>query len=188
MDGAVFTENKIIASPIIEAIKATNPQFDTHSPRFMENCQRCVSAYEARRRGYDVIAKPHILTEADSLPYMNSEKGWPAVFQDYKLESCAALTPELAKRKEESLMKAYGDGSRAIVKVNWRLRYKGHVFIAENQKQTICFLDPQMGSIDVSLYFRYADPASIVVMLVDHLQFTELVGQCFDVPNSLGQC
>ena len=188
MEGAVFTKSKIIASPIIEAIRATNPQFDTHSPGFMENCQRCVSTYEARRRGYDVIAKPRILTGADSLPYMNSEKGWPAVFQDHRLESCAALTPELARGKVESLMKAYGDGSRAIVKVNWRLRYKGHVFIAENQEQTICFLDPQTGSIDVSWYFHYADPASVVVMRVDHLRFTELVGQCFDAPSSLGQC
>lgn len=84
-------------------------------------------------------------------------------------------------------MKAYGDGGRAIVKVNWRMRCKGHVFIAENQEQTICFLDPQTGSIDVAWYFHYADPASVVVMRIDHLQFTELVSQCFDIPSSLDQ-
>ena len=181
MDRAVFMEGRMIASPIVEAVKATNPQFRTHDPAFMKNCQRCVSAYEARRRGYNAIAKPRILTGADSLPYMNSEKGWPAVYQDYRLESCAASTPEQAKGKVETLMKSYGDGSRAIVKVNWRLRYKGHVFIAENQEQTICFLDPQTGSIDVSWYFRYADPASVVVMRIDQLHFTELIGQCFDI-------
>ncbi len=66
--------------------------------------------------------------------------------------------------KVKSLMKAYGDGSRAIVKVNWLLRYRGHVFIAEKQEQTICFLDPQTGNIDVSWYFCYADPATVVVL------------------------
>lgn len=187
MDKITLIKGEKADSPIVEAIKATNPQFWTRNPAFTENCQRCVSAYEAQRRGYDVVAKPRILTGTDSLPYMNSEKGWPAVYQDYRLESCAALTPELARGKVESLMKAYGDGSRAIVKVNWQLRYKGHVFIAENQEQTICFLDPQTGSVDVSWYFRYADPASIIVMRIDHLQFTELIRQCFESPNHLIQ-
>ncbi len=75
MDRAVLIGGEMIASPIVEAIKATNPQFRTHDPAFTENCQCCVSAYEARRRGYNVIAKPRILTGADSLPYMNGEKG-----------------------------------------------------------------------------------------------------------------
>lgn len=182
MDRIVLIGSEKIASPVVDAIKATNPQFWTHDPAFTENCQRCVSAYEARRRGYDVIAKPRTLGGIDRLPYMDSEKGWPAVYQNYKLESCAASTPEQAKGKVETLMKAYGDGSRAIVKVNWRLRYKGHVFIAENQEQTICFLDPQTGSIDVSWYFYYADPASVVIMRIDQLYFTELIEQCLDIP------
>lgn len=181
MGRTILHRHGIVSAPIAEAIKATNPQFHTHSPAFMENCQRCVSAYEARRRGYNVIAKPCILGRTDSLPYMNSEKGWPAVYQNYKLESCAASTSEQAKKKVEDLMKAYGDGSRAIVKVNWLLHCKGHVFIAENQEQTICFLDTQTGSISVAWYFRYADPASVVVMRIDQLHFTELIGQCFDI-------
>lgn len=181
MDKIILRKQGAISSSITEAIKATNPQFLTHNPAFMENCQCCVSAYEARRRGYDAIAKPRILDGTDYLPYMDKEKGWPAVYQDYKLESCAAPTPEQAKRKVEDLMKSYGDGSRAIVKVNWLLCYKGHVFIAENQEQNICFLDPQTGNIDVSWYFRYADPASVVLMRTDCLHFTELVGQCLDV-------
>lgn len=184
MGNTLFHGPMNIATSITEAIRATNPQFHTHAPAFTENCQRCVSAYEARRRGYDVVAKPRILNGIDSLPYMDSGKGWPAVYQNYKLESCAASTSEQARVKVETLMKAYGDGSRAIVKVNWRSRYKGHVFIAENQEQTICFLDPQTGSIDVSWYFYYADPASVVIMRIDQLYFTELIEQCLDTPQS----
>ncbi len=58
----------------------------------MENCQRCVAAYEARRRGFDVSAKPRIFSEDDSLPFLNGKNGWPAVYQNYKLENCAAPT------------------------------------------------------------------------------------------------
>ena len=87
MDKIILRKQGAISSSITEAIKATNPQFLTHNPAFMENCQRCVSAYEARRRGYDAIAKPRILDGTDYLPYVDNEKGWPAVYQDYKLES-----------------------------------------------------------------------------------------------------
>lgn len=52
---------------IIADIKATNPRFFTHTHEYMENCQRCVVAYEARRRGYNVIAKPRILSRTDPL-------------------------------------------------------------------------------------------------------------------------
>ena len=37
------------------------------------------------------------------------------------------------------------------------------------------------GFFCVSWYFRYADPASVVLMRTDCLHFTELVGQCLDV-------
>lgn len=50
---------------IIADIKATNPGFSTHTHEYMENCQRCVVAYEVRRRGYHVIAKPRILSRTD---------------------------------------------------------------------------------------------------------------------------
>ena len=34
-------------------------------------------------------------------------------------------------------MKSYGDKSRAVVKVDWFMRNKGHLFIAENQNDMI---------------------------------------------------
>lgn len=77
---------------IIADIKATNPGFSTHTYEYMENCQRCVVAYEARRRGYNVVAKPRILSSTDPLPYMTNPLGWPkcrygcvSVFDIYRL-------------------------------------------------------------------------------------------------------
>lgn len=104
MDGqdeetTVYNALEIRDQSIIADIKATNPGFSTHAHEYMENCQRCVVAYEARRRGYNVIAKPRILSRTDTLPYMTNPLGWPAVYKDCRLESCAAETGELAKKK-----------------------------------------------------------------------------------------
>lgn len=37
---------------------------------------------EARRRGFEAIAKPILFDRPDALPYMVDEVGWPAVFTD----------------------------------------------------------------------------------------------------------
>lgn len=53
----------------LDDLKNTNPNWQEDSP-WDVNCQRCVSAYEARRRGYDVTAAP-LLDNQDTLlpPY-----------------------------------------------------------------------------------------------------------------------
>lgn len=159
-------------------IKATNPGFATKNMAYTENCQRCVSAYELRRRGYDVIAKPRLAEREDFLLYMESQWGWPAVYENYKLEYCGSRYGYLAKQNVINRMKGYGDGSRAIVRINWLLRDKGHVFMAENHESEIYFIDPQTGGIDVSWYFDYAEPFSVVLMRTDNLEFTDLIGFC----------
>lgn len=180
-DKTMFSNSLAIKDlSIISDIKATNPGFSSHTFEYMENCQRCVTAYEARRRGYSVIAKPRILSRTDPLPYMTNPFGWPAVYKNHKLESCAADTGELAKKKIEALMKSYGDKSRAIVKVDWFMQNKGHLFIAENQNEVIYFVDPQTGSLDVAWYFHYINPRSVVLMRTDQADFTDLVNLCFE--------
>lgn len=47
----IYKALEIKDSSIIADIKATNPGFSTHTHKYMENCQRCVVAYEARRCG-----------------------------------------------------------------------------------------------------------------------------------------
>ena len=109
-------------SEILDCLKASNPLLSTHKASYMENCQRCVMAYELRRRGYSVVAQPYIPGGADMLPYMNRRYGWPAVFEKQILTDCSAVTQAQAKENIERQMRAYGDGSRAIVRVNWLSR------------------------------------------------------------------
>lgn len=114
------------------------------------------------------------------LPCMTNLLGWPAVYKNRRPESCAADTGELVKKKVEALMKSYGDKSRAVVKVDWFMRNRGHLFIAENQDDVIYFVDPQTGSLDAAWYFRYINPHSVIVMRTDQTNFTELVNLCFE--------
>ncbi|MCD8025385.1 MAG: hypothetical protein LUF33_00180 [Clostridiales bacterium] len=41
-----------------EDLHLTNPNYSTNKYEWTHNCQRCVSTYEMRRRGYNVTAKP----------------------------------------------------------------------------------------------------------------------------------
>lgn len=61
MDRTDLIGGGMIASSIVEAIKATNPGFAGGSPSYTKNCQRCIVAYELRRRGYAVTEKPDIV-------------------------------------------------------------------------------------------------------------------------------
>ena len=139
-----------VPDEIQDCLKASDPLFSTHKASYMENCQRCVMAYELRRRGYSVVAQPYIPDGADMLPYMDRRYGWPAVFEKQIITDCSAVTQTQAKENIKRQMCAYGEGSRAIVKVNWLSRANGHLFMVENFKGRIYFIDPQTGNADVA--------------------------------------
>ena len=167
-----------VPSEIQDCLKASDPLFSTHKASYMEKCQRCVMAYELRRRGYSVVAQPYIPGGADMLPYMNRRYGWPAVFEKQIITDCSAVTQTQAKENIKRQMCAYGDGSRAIVKVNWLSRANGHLFMVENFKGRIYFIDPQTGSDDVAWYFQYVAPGHVIIMRTDRVKFTKLVRLC----------
>lgn len=156
---------------------ATNPRYDRKNPAYSRNCQRCVAAYEARRRGYDVEATARGGKD-DRLPYMNDPQGWPHVFKDPKLEPCFSNSGANTQRKVESLMASYGDGARAIVRVQWRGTRSGHVFIAEQINGKTVFHDPQTNTADCSYYFASAKKNQTYCLRVDDRDFTDLIFDC----------
>lgn len=90
-----------VPSEIQDCLKASDPLFSTHKVSYMENCQRCVMAYELRRRGYSVVAQPYIPGGADMLPYMDRRYGWPAVFEK-QIITDAAPSRRRRRRKTSS--------------------------------------------------------------------------------------
>ena len=128
--------------------------------------------------GYFTLANPYLGGRADLLPYMDAQHGWPAVFQGQTAANCSALTQKQAQENVERQMHLFGNHSRAIVKVNWLHRIKGHLFMAENIDDAIYFVDPQTGDGNVSRYFQHIDPNRVVIMRTDCARLTRLAQQC----------
>lgn len=123
------------------AISGSNPNYDPNvsdDDPYHTNCQRCVWAYEMRRRGYDVEALPR--TESPNDPAYNGR--WKTFMYNAKTVS----TPSEAAVEKQ--MAEWGPGSRAILSVTWDAAHGGggHVVIAERKK---------VGGIE---FTRYIDP------------------------------
>ena len=134
---------------IQDAVKGANPNYSRGSA-YGVNCQRCVQAYEFRRRGYDVVAKPK--------PSTNNIISWgsecfiqPGAYQ-YSYQAYALNQTEAAVKK--ALANA-PDGSRFSIYIKWKRTYGGsaHVFIAEKTGGVVHYLDPQTGNMNASDYF-----------------------------------
>lgn len=134
---------------IQDAVKGATPNYSRGSA-YGVNCQRCVQAYEFRRRGYDVVAKPK--------PSTNNIISWgsecfiqPGAYQ-YSYQAYALNQTEAAVKK--ALANA-PDGSRFSIYIKWKRTYGGsaHVFIAEKTGGVVHYLDPQTGNMDASDYF-----------------------------------
>lgn len=106
-----------------EDLKAVNPQFYdsnnniTSDDRWTRNCQRCVVALEARFRGADVKAKARVLDGTDTLPIMAHPNGWLSVFKNPSPHNCKGTTGIDTGINVVKEMQKYGDGSRAIVRI-----------------------------------------------------------------------
>lgn len=165
-----------------EDIAATNPNYADSRKKgdkyYTYNCQRCVSAYEARRRGYDVTAAARVL-QGDRLPYMMDAKGWAEVYEDGRasLVKCASNSAQGVKKKVMEQITDWGDGARAIIRVQWR-GGGGHVFIGECHNGGVYFIDPQDGSLDASQYFALAKVNQTYVLRIDDKEFSTLIEQC----------
>lgn len=160
---------------MVDAVKGANPYYDGTYREFSENCQRAVVAYEARRRGYNVTAQPTF--EGDRLPEANvGGKGngrWQGAFKGAKSESVGASNGKKVQENIEKKMSEYGDGSRAIVKIQWK-NGDGHVFNVERKNGKTHYVDPQIGAkYNPSQLFGEVKPQSTRIVRTDNLKFSD---------------
>lgn len=145
--------------------------------KYTHNCQRCVPAYEMRRRGYDVVAKPRE-TDGDGKPSTTDRvsSGWMGIFKGAQFERCNGS----GRAKCDSLMKQWGDGARAEVYVAWPRKLGGgaHVFVAENRGGKVVYVDPQSGREDASGYFKNAQKGRTMIARIDSLDPSDLIDGC----------
>ena len=150
-----------------EAAANANPFYSTRGAEgdFSENCQRCVVAYELRRRGYDVVALPTYA--GDTLP---SRGRWQGAFQKARTIDVGSSNPKTAQTNLESQMKSFGNGSRGVVRI------PGHVFNVENVGGKIRYVDAQTNTIYNSnnVFSRLGKKAvNVQLIRTDNLRISE---------------
>ena len=124
---------------IDNALKNVNPNHSYQYSEYSENCQRCVVAYELRRRGYNVTALPTY--EGDTLPQVNAYGNgrWQMAFKGAKSVKVGSTSASKTQANLEAKMRSYGSGSRAVVRI------PGHVFNVENVGGKIRYVEAQTG-------------------------------------------
>lgn len=132
---------------LLSAVSGTNPNYAVGTP-YAVNCQRCVQAYELRRRGYDVIAKPK--------PKARNTVDWGSeCFIQPGENAYKAYHMRQTEHAVKQAIESAPNGARFSVYVQWSRKYGSgaHVFIAEKLGGTVHYFDPQTGNMDASDYF-----------------------------------
>lgn len=148
---------------IEDSLKWANPKY-VRGTQYGVNCQRCVQAYELRRRGYDVEALPK--------PKKNNTIIWG---NECFVDSSGNTPSFTFNQSEKAIRNALAnapDGSRHIIYTAWKNSKSAHVFIAEKENGIIRYIDPQSNMDDVEYYFSLAKKNKFGILRVDDKDIT----------------
>lgn len=140
-----------------DPLKKSNPKYSIRKREYAENCYNCVCAYEMRKRGYDVIAKPATSNRHLS---KNPFDAW----KDPVIKSANGHDDIVAD------MKKWPDGSRAEIAVTWKGSSSGHVFIAEKRNEKVYYYDPQNGGTYTESIFKQTKQSETKYCRIDNLE------------------
>ena len=155
-------------------LAAVNPHLGENGTAYSYNCQRCVTTYEARRRGLDVTALPTY--KGDTWP---NGVNYADAYVDGKkhIIDCSAARGNGARANVEKQVLAAPDGARFIVDICFKGNTSdGHVFIAENQGGVVKWIDPQLHGrdqqMDATTHWNLASGKNCACLRVDNLKFS----------------
>lgn len=162
-----------------DSIVETNPYHSADYKEFSENCQRCVVAYEARRRGYDVTAQPTFQGDKlNQVAYYDRKSDifrgrWMGAFRDAKPVNVSAKSENGVMSNIENQMASYGNGSRGVVQIFYK-GGGGHVFNVEQANGKTYYVEAQSGRIkDFARVLRSVDTGNVALVRTDNLRFSE---------------
>jgi hypothetical protein len=146
---------------IQQDLVAVNPMLGTGAGEYALNCGNCTVAYELRRRGLDVEARPRKLMLPDE---------WAGMFDGFSRQTLTSRTNFGAVAEIERNVLSWGEGARGTVFGVPVDENSGHFFSVEVSEGKVVFVDPQVGKADVRWYFDELEPSSIVFGRLDNLK------------------
>ncbi|WP_458459239.1 toxin glutamine deamidase domain-containing protein [Pseudobutyrivibrio sp.] len=152
-----------------EDAKRVNPEYLNFNSNTKSNCMLCTSAYELRRRGYDVRAEKAGIGYQDT----DLERWFPNVKIEHMNVEANLLTNNLSKANARKVVSqienSQPDGARGNIMVYFGVGGHSMAYEIKNGKMEI--VDAQSGKV-------YKDPESILmtcsgvdVARLDHLKF-----------------
>ena len=153
------------------AVLGANPFYDNRYDEYSFNCQRCAIATEARKRGYDVVALPTY--NEDSFPVNNQYI--KESFKNPNIMEVGRTTQARTQRAVEQQMKQFGDGSRAVLAVQWA-NGGGHAINLVQKNGKTQFYDGQTGKrYKANEFFKQikTGKANTRLTRVDNLEFAD---------------
>ncbi len=153
------------------ATTGANPNYLPDYKEYSMNCQRCVVAYEMRRRGYDVTALYTFKGDRQSKTYFGQNGIFYGAFRHTKVERVGGPQVKSTIKNIENKMSGFGDGSRAIIEVQWKNKKAGHVFSVENHHGKTVYVDAQTGEhVSIGNYLSRAKLSSVKITRTDNLR------------------
>lgn len=154
-----------------EAAKV-NPDYATDEG-CKRNCQRCILAYERRRRGDNVEAMPNPYPDRSGTskhPGMNGSEAFKSakVYGQYHLGGKA-----INKKELERSLNLLPDGARAAIFWVNPDRKSGHVIVCEKVAGNLVYIDPQTGVRGKNVLMPCYEPNGYSWYRMDNLEFDE---------------
>ena len=153
----------------VDILSQTNPNYDK-GEKFQFNCQRCVPAYEMRRRGYNVTAKP--LPCNDDIYQYEHLSMWDNP-QEIKCSGSGL-------KDIKQYMKSWGDGSRAEISIDFKDLDYSHLIVAEQRAGKTIFVDPQNNEILDDSFFKTVKSNETSICRLDNLKPNRRIFDCME--------
>lgn len=152
-----------------DILSQTNPNYDK-GEEFEINCQRCVPAYEMRKRGYNVTAKP-LPCDDDIYQYE-----YLSMWDNPQEIKCSGSGLKDIKQ----YMKSWGDGSRAEISIGFKGSDDSHLIVAEQRTGKTIFVDSQNNEILDDSYFKTVESNKTSICRLDNLKPNRAIFDCVE--------
>jgi len=173
---------------IEDAAAKTNPNYSrgflgetSKNKAWLNNCSNCTIAYEMRRRGYNVEARPHMAGRND-VQIIDMFKN--ATFKDNVQSFKSSALP--IRSKDRAITKAldaantnWPNGARGYMTVF--TQYGGHVLNVEKVNNQVRFVEAQSNELKLSrnhIVSNSFDVTTANIARIDNLQFSNNALEC----------